>query len=138
MHRGRYLVAKWHSELPKGHTWNEELFENTLRALALKYCSTTAWQEQKRFMKCNIGLPGDQLTLVLFSPLHQFNRYISYLPGVRNKFDPDNIREMLYNTLLSYVTNITATADNKWYDEQKVDSTLTNYFDQLFVLTYLD
>jgi hypothetical protein len=37
------------SELPDGHSWDEEAFKTALKSLALKYCSTTARQEQKCF-----------------------------------------------------------------------------------------
>ena len=90
-------LANWQnvlSELPEGHTWNDEAFETALKSFALKYCSKTTRQEQKRFMKRNVGLPSDQLTAALLSRLQQFNRYLPYLPGVGNKFDPDDIREI--------------------------------------------
>jgi hypothetical protein len=95
---------------PNSHSWDEEAFHTALKTFALKYCSTTARQEQKCFMK-HVGLPSDQLTSALLSRLQQFNRYLPYLPDVGNKFDPDDISEMLYNALPTYVHTIIATAD---------------------------
>jgi hypothetical protein len=122
------------SELPDNHSWDEEAFETVLKSFALKYCSTMARHEQKRFMKGNVGLPSNQLTSALLSPLQQFNRYLPYLPGIGNKFDPDDIREMLYNALPAYVHTIIATADYKWFDDTKTDSELSSYFHRLLVI----
>jgi hypothetical protein len=114
-----YASSKWNAtfelaecplQTPDGHSWDEEAFKTALKSFALKYCGTTARQEQKRFMKRNVGLPSNQLTSALLSWLPQFNRYLPYLPGVGNKFDPDDIREMLYNALPAYVHTIIATA----------------------------
>jgi hypothetical protein len=55
------------SELPESHQWNEEAFETALKSFATKCYSTTARQEQKHFMKCNAGLPSNQLALTLLS-----------------------------------------------------------------------
>jgi hypothetical protein len=130
-------LANWQnvlSELPDGHSWDEEAFKTALKSFALKYCSTMARHEQKCFMKRNVGLPSDQLTSALLSQLQQFNRYLPYLPGVGNKFNPDNIREMLYNVLPGYVHTIIATADYKWFDDTKTDSEVSSYFDRLLVI----
>jgi hypothetical protein len=102
---------------------------------ALKYCSTTARQEQKCFMKRNVGLPSNQLTSALLSRLQQFNRYLPYLPGVGNKFNPNNIRMMLYNALPAYVHTIIATANYKWFDDTKTNSEVRSYFDRLLVIS---
>jgi hypothetical protein len=83
-------------------------------------------------MKRNVGLPSDQLTSALLSRLQQFNRYLPYLPGVGN--NPDDIREMLYNALPTYVHTIIATADYKWFDDTKTDSEVSSYFDRLLVI----
>jgi hypothetical protein len=122
------------SELPDGHSWDEEAFNTALKSFALKYCSNTARQEQKRFMKHNVGLPSNQLTSALLSRLQQFNRYLPYLPGVGNKFDPNDIREMLYNALPTYIHTKIATADYKWFDDAKTDSEVSSYFDRLLVI----
>jgi hypothetical protein len=58
-------VSNWQnvlSELPENHHWNDKALKT-----ALKYCSTRARQEQKRFMKRNVGLPSNQLTSALLS-----------------------------------------------------------------------
>jgi hypothetical protein len=85
-------------------------------------------------MKRNVGLPSDQLTSALLSRLQQFNRYLPYLPGVGNKFDPDDIRKMLYNALPTYVHTIIATANYKWFKDTKTDSEVSSYFNRLLVI----
>ena len=62
----------------EGHSWTEKSFDDALMSLALKYCSTSACQEQKRFMKRRLGLPNNYLTATLLNRLQQFNRYISH------------------------------------------------------------
>jgi len=85
-------------------------------------------------MKRNLGLPTDQLTTTLLARIRQFNRYLPYLPGTGNKFDPDDIREMLYNSLPTYIHTIIATSDYKWYDGEKTDTEVCSYFDRLLVI----
>jgi hypothetical protein len=112
-------------KLPDGHVWNEDTFQQALRNFALNYCSSTARQEQKRFMKRHLGVT------TLLSRIQQFNRYLQYLPGTGNKFDSDDIREMEYNSLPNYVHTILATTDYKWDDENKSDAEVCAYFDRL-------
>jgi hypothetical protein len=131
-------LSNWQNvllELPESHQWNDAAFKTALKSFALKCCSTTARQVRKRFMKHNVGLPSNQLTLALLSQLQQFNRYLPYLPGVRNKFDPDVIREMLYNALPAYVHTIIATANYKWFDDTGNKSEVNSYFDRLLVIS---
>ena len=85
-------------------------------------------------MKRSIGLPNDQLTSTLLSRLQQFNRYLLYLPGTGSKFDAADIREMVYNALPGYVHTIIATADYKWFDENKTDSEVIAYIDRLLII----
>jgi len=130
-------LANWQnvlSGLPEGHAWTEQSYEDAMQAFALQYCSATARQEQKRFMKHNLGLPTDQLTTTLLARIRQFNRYLPYLPGTGNKFDPGDIREMLYNSLPTYIHTIIATSDYKWYDGEKTDTEVCSYFDCLLVI----
>jgi hypothetical protein len=72
-----------------------------------------ARQEQKRFMKRNLGLPIGQMITILLSRIQQLNRYLPNLPGTGNKFDADDIREMVYNALPTYVHIMIATSDYK-------------------------
>jgi hypothetical protein len=85
-------------------------------------------------MKRKVGLPSNQLTLALLSRLQQFNRYLPYLPGVRNKFDPNDIREMLYNALPTYVHTEIATADYKWFNNTETTIEVSSYFNRLLVI----
>jgi hypothetical protein len=61
-----------------------------------------------------MGLPIGQMATTLLSRIQQFNRYLAYLPGTGNKFDADNVREMVYNALPMYVHTLIATSDYKW------------------------
>jgi hypothetical protein len=99
------------SQLPEDHIWDKNSFQEALRAFALNYCSSMACQEQKRFMKRHLGLSSGQMTTTLLSRIQQFNRYLPYLPGTGNKFDADDVREMVYNALSTYVHTIIATLD---------------------------
>jgi hypothetical protein len=117
--------------------WNEDTFQQALRNFALNYCSSTARQEQKRFMKRHLGLPSGHMTTTLLSRIQQFNRYLKYLPGTGNKFDSDDIREMVYNSLPNYVHTIIATTDYKWDDENKSDAEVCAYFDRLLMISAL-
>jgi hypothetical protein len=74
-----------------------------------------ARQEQKRFMKRHLGLSSGQMTKTFSRKIQQINRYLPYLPGTGNKFDTDDIREMVYNALPMYVHTIIVTSDYKWY-----------------------
>jgi hypothetical protein len=120
-------------ELPARYIWSEETFEHAMTAFALKYCSNTARQEQKRFMQSHIGLPHDQLTTSLFSCLQQLNRYIPYLPGEGNKMEADDLREILY-TLPAFAHTLIISANYKWFETAKTDSKVTTYFDRLLVI----
>ena len=77
------------------------------------------------------------MTTTLLSRIQQFNRYLQYLPGTGNKFDSDDIREMVYNSLPNYVHTIIATTDYKWDDENKSDAEVCAYFDRLLVISAL-
>jgi hypothetical protein len=85
--------------LPEDHIWDKNLFQEALRAFALNYCGSMALQEHKRFMKRHLGLPNEQMTTTLLSRIQQFNRYLPYLPGIGNKFDANDVREMVYVAL---------------------------------------
>jgi hypothetical protein len=74
------------------------------------------------------------MTKTLLSRIQQFNRYFPYLPGKGNKFDADDIREMVYPT---YVHTIIATSDYKWYNKNKLDAKVCAYFDHLLVISAL-
>jgi Reverse transcriptase (RNA-dependent DNA polymerase) len=133
-------LSNWQNvleQLPDGHVWNEESFQEALRVFALNYCSSTARQEQKRFMKRHLGLPGGHTTTTLLSRIQQFNRYLQYLPGTGNKFDSDDIREMVYNSLPNYIHTIISTTDYKWDEENKSDAEVCSYFDRLLVISAL-
>jgi hypothetical protein len=56
------------------------------------------------------------------------------LPRVGNKFDPDDIREMLRNALPLYVQTIIATPNYKWFNKHKTNSKVSSYFDRLLVI----
>jgi uncharacterized ubiquitin-like protein YukD len=94
-------------------------------------------QEQKRFMKRHLGLPSVQITTTLLSRIQQFNRYLPYLPGMGNKFDADDVRDMVYNPLPTYVHTIITTSDYKWYNKYKLDAKVCAYFDCLLVISAL-
>jgi hypothetical protein len=105
------------SQLPDDHIWDENSFQEALCAFALNYCSSMALQEQKRLMKRHQGPPSGQMTTTLLSRIQQFNRYQPYLPGTGNEFDSDDVREMVYNSLPTYLHTIIAISDYKWYDK---------------------
>jgi hypothetical protein len=105
-----------------------------MTAFALKYCSDTARQEQKGFMRRHIGLPHDQLTTSLFSWLQQLNRYIPYLPGEGNKMEADDLWEILYNALPAFAHTLIILVNYKWFKTAKTDSKVTTYFDRLLVI----
>jgi hypothetical protein len=73
------------SQFPEDHIWDENSFQEALHTFALIYCSSMAYQEQKRFMKRHLGLPSGQMITILLSTIQQFNRYLPYLPRTRNK-----------------------------------------------------
>jgi hypothetical protein len=73
-------------------------------------------------MKRHLGLPSGQMTTTLLSRIQQFNRYLPYIPGTGNKFDADEVREIVYNSLPTYVHTIIATSDYKWYNKNKSDA----------------
>jgi hypothetical protein len=125
------------SQSPEDHIWDKNLFQEALCAFALNYCSSMARQEQKRFMKRNLGLPSGQMTTTLLSRIQKFNRYLPHLLGTGNKFDADDIREMVYNALPKYVHTMIVTSDYKWYDKNKSDAKVCAYFDCLLVIIAL-
>jgi hypothetical protein len=86
-------------------------------------------------MKRHLGLHSGQMTTNLLSRIQQFNRYLPYSPGTGNKFDTDDIREMVYNALPTYVHTMIATSDYKWYDKNKLDAKVCAYFDCLLVIS---
>jgi hypothetical protein len=88
------------SLLPEDHIWDKNLFQEALRAFVLNYYSSMAHQEHKRFMKRHLGLPNGQMTTTLLIRIQQFNGYIPYLPGMGNKFDADNVIEMVYDAFM--------------------------------------
>jgi hypothetical protein len=102
------------SQFPDDHIWDENLFQEALHAFVLNYCSSMAHQEQDRFIKRHLGLPNGKITTTLLNRIQQFNRYLPYLSGTGNKFDADDVREMVYNALPTYVHTIIATSDYKW------------------------
>jgi hypothetical protein len=83
------------------------------------------------------GLPSGQMTTTLLSRMQQFNRYLPYLPGTGNKFEADQVREMVCNALPTYVHSIIATSDYKWYNKNKSDAKVCTYFDHLLVISAL-
>jgi hypothetical protein len=97
------LLSGTFLELLEGHSWTEQSFDDALILFALKYSSTSACQDQKRFMKCPLGLPSNYLTVMLLNRLQQFNCYIPYLPRIGAKFEAGDIREMFHKALLSYI-----------------------------------
>jgi hypothetical protein len=101
------------SQFPEDHIWDEKSFQEALRAFAFNYCSSIAHQEQKRFMKSHLGLPIGQVTKTLLDRTQKFNMYLTYLPGTSNKFGADDVREMVYNALPTYVNTIISTSDYK-------------------------
>jgi hypothetical protein len=125
------------SQLPKDHIWDNNLFQEALRAFALNYCSSMERQEQKRFMKRHLGLPTGQMTTTLLGRIQQYDMYLPYLPGTGNKFDADDVREMVYNALSTYVHTMILTLDYKWYDKNKSDAEVCAYFDCLLVISTL-
>jgi hypothetical protein len=96
-----------------------------------------AYQEQKRLMKRHLGLPNEQMITTLLSRIQQFSRYLPYLPGTGNKFDADDVREIVCNALPTYVDTIIATSDYKWYDKKKSDAKVCTNFDHLLVISAL-
>ena len=89
-------LSNWQNvldQLPEGH------IQKALHNFALNYCSLKARQEQKRFMIRNLGLLSIIMATALLSRIQQFNRYLQYLPGTGNKFDLDDFREKVYNSL---------------------------------------
>jgi hypothetical protein len=54
-----------------------------------------------------------------------------------NKFDADDIREMVYNALPTYVHTIIATLNYKWYEKNKLDAEVCTYFEHLLVISAL-
>jgi hypothetical protein len=98
------------SQLPEDYIWDENLFQEALRTFVLNYSSSMACQKQKRFMKRHLGLPSGQMTTTLLSKIQQFNRHLPYSFGTSNKFDADDVREMVLPT---YVHTIIVTSDCK-------------------------
>jgi hypothetical protein len=123
------------SQLPEDRIWDENSLQEALRAFALNYCM--ARQKRKRFMRRHLGLPSGQMTTTLLSRIQQLNRYLPYLPGTGNKFDADDVREMVNNALPTYVHTMIATSDYKWYNENKLDAKVCAYFDCLLVISAL-
>jgi hypothetical protein len=54
-----------------------------------------------------------------------------------NKFDVDDVREMVYHALHTYVHTMIATSDYKWYDKNKSDAKVCTYFNCLYVISAL-
>jgi hypothetical protein len=98
-----------------------------------------ARQEQKKLMKRHhMSLPSGQMTTTVLSRIQQLNRYLSYLLGTGKKFDVDDVREMVYNDLPTYVHTMIATSDYKWYNKNKLDAKVYAYFDCLLVISALE
>jgi hypothetical protein len=106
------------SRSPDDHIWDVNSFQEALCAFALIYCSSMSRQEQKGSMKRHLGPSSGQMTTTLLSRIQQFNRYLPYLAGTGNKFDADDVREMVYDVLSTYVHTIIATSDYKWYNNK--------------------
>jgi hypothetical protein len=87
-----------------------------------------ACQEQKLFMNRHLGLPREQTATAFLSRIQQFNRYVPNLPGRGNKFDTDDVREMVYNALLTYLHPIFMLSDYKLYNKSKSDAEVCAYF----------
>ena len=83
------------------------------------------------------GTPSNIMTTALLSRIQQFNRYLQYLLGTGNKFDSDDIREMVYNSLPNYVHDIIATSAYQWDDEYISDAEVCAYFDNLLMISRL-
>jgi hypothetical protein len=109
-------------QLPEDNIWDGNLFQEALCTLALNYCSSMESQEQKRFMKRHLGLPGGKMTTTLLSRIQKFNWYLPYLPGMGNKFDTYDFREMVYNALSMYIHTIIVTSNYKQDDKNKSDA----------------
>ena len=54
-----------------------------------------------------------------------------------NKFDSDDVREMVYNSLPTYVHTIIATAAYKKDNDTNLDADFCAYFDSLLVISRL-
>jgi len=53
----------------------------------------SAHQEQKRFMKRQLGLLSGEMNATLLSRIQQFNYYLEYIPRTGNNFDTNHIWE---------------------------------------------
>jgi hypothetical protein len=62
------------SQLPDDHIWDENSYQEALRAFELNYCSFMTDQEHKRFMKRHLGLPSGHMITTLLSRIQQFHR----------------------------------------------------------------
>ena len=54
-----------------------------------------------------------------------------------NRFDSDDIREMVYNSLPKYFQTINAASPYQWDDNDKLDAEICNYFDNLLMISRL-
>jgi hypothetical protein len=91
------------SKLPDDHIWNKILFQEALCAFVLNLCNCIACQEQKRFMKMQLGLSSGQMTTTFLSRIQQLNRYLPYLLGTVNKFYAGDVSKMFFYALPTYI-----------------------------------
>jgi hypothetical protein len=88
-------------------------------------------------MKRHLGLPSGKMTTTLLIRIQQLNTCLPYLLGTGIKFDTDDVREMVFNYLFTYVHTINAISENKWYDKYKSDVEVCAYFDCLILINSL-
>jgi hypothetical protein len=56
---------------------------------------------------------------------------------VGNKFDADDVKEMVYDAFPMYVYTMIKTSDYKWYNKNKLDAKVCVYFDCLLMISAL-
>jgi hypothetical protein len=76
------------------------------------------------------------MATALLSRIQQFNRYLPYLPGMGNEFDVNDVRELVYNALPTYLHTVIVTSDYNCYDKEWV-AEVCIYFDCLLVISIL-
>jgi hypothetical protein len=80
---GETLLSNWQNELsqlPEDHIWDQNLFQEALRASGFNYCSSMARQELQQFMKKHMGLPSRQMTTTLLGEIQKLiDSYLTYL-----------------------------------------------------------
>ena len=120
------------ANLPWAQQGGQAGWDNAMEEFANNYASTTARQEQKRFMNRNLAKPKDMTPNAYWNRIQEMNRLLEYLPGVGNRFPPDQLREIVVTTMPAWMENTMIQANFKWESDELTDREVVDYLQRLY------